>query len=855
MRTFGILVWVCASVHWGRGQQLDLEQIFDERNLLPVAQLLEGGDYELVSRITDLAIQRGQKSVEWRKLRLRSLRELGLIDQALTESAGYTGSANEDLTLLILRRDLALGLGKKEEAKALLDQFNKAAKVKPLKERTAAETLAMGKAALALGLDAQKVLTQFFDPAKRKDPKLEEVYLAAGELALAKEDYARAADEFRKGLKEHGETAALRMGLARAFASGDREKTDENLKRVFEINPKHAGMLLLRAENLMAAEKFMEAEAAVQSVVDIDAGSPEAWALRSAIGSILAEDAKAKSARAEALKRWSANPIVDHIIGRCLARAYRFAEAAEHQRAALAMDGGYLPAKVQLCHTLMRLGNEEDAWKLAAEIRESDGYNLQAHNLGLLEKEIAKYVTQRHDDFIIRLPERDWAIYGDRALSLLRDAKKVLCDRYGLELKKPVLVEFFPTQQDFAIRTFGNLGGQGILGACFGSVVTMNSPGGLAHGRNNWEATLWHEFCHVVTLTVTKNRMPRWLSEGISVYEEAQRDRAWGMEMTARYRSMILEEDALTPVSELSSAFLNPKGEEGLMFAYFESSRVVEFLIESYGKEKFQALLRDLASGKRINDAIAANMQPLDQIEKQFTERIKKEAKAFGAKADWKKPEPEEVNPSDPESFIAFLKKNPTNLWALGKRADALLESKDWQGAIDVADQIIQINPDDNSAQSGQLIKAKALRQMNRPDEEAQVLRFIAARSSDAMPVFLRLIELDSAAERWVEVALNAFRATALNPFLKTPQLALATALAPTGDRAGAIAALQRLLLLEPDNPADVQFRLATLKRDTDPTAAKKHLIDTLVLAPRFRDAHSLLIEMQTATAKEATPP
>ena len=855
MRTFGILVWVCASVHWGRGQQLDLEQIFDERNLLPVAQLLEGGDYELVSRITDLAIQRGQKSVEWRKLRLRSLRELGLIDQALTESAGYTGSANEDLTLLILRRDLALGLGKKEEAKALLDQFNKAAKVKPLKERTAAETVAMGKAALALGLDAQKVLTQFFDPAKRKDPKLEEAYLAAGELALAKEDYARAADEFRKGLKEHGETAALRMGLARAFASGDREKTDENLKRVFEINPKHAGMLLLRAENLMAAEKFMEAEAAVQSVVDIDAGSPEAWALRSAIGSILAEDAKAKSARAEALKRWSANPIVDHIIGRCLARAYRFAEAAEHQRAALAMDGGYLPAKVQLCHTLMRLGNEEDAWKLAAEIRESDGYNLQAHNLGLLEKEIAKYVTQRHDDFIIRLPERDWAIYGDRALSLLRDAKKVLCDRYGLELKKPVLVEFFPTQQDFAIRTFGNLGGQGILGACFGSVVTMNSPGGLAHGRNNWEATLWHEFCHVVTLTVTKNRMPRWLSEGISVYEEAQRDRAWGMEMTARYRSMILEEDALTPVSELSSAFLNPKGEEGLMFAYFESSRVVEFLIESYGKEKFQALLRDLASGKRINDAIAANMQPLDQIEKQFTERIKKEAKAFGAKADWKKPEPEEVNPSDPESFIAFLKKNPTNLWALGKRADALLESKDWQGAIDVADQIIQINPDDNSAQSGQLIKAKALRQMNRPDEEAQVLRFIAARSSDAMPVFLRLIELDSAAERWVEVALNAFRATALNPFLKTPQFALATALAPTGDRAGAIAALQRLLLLEPDNPADVQFRLATLKRDTDPTAAKKHLIDTLVLAPRFRDAHSLLIEMQTATAKEATPP
>ena len=127
MRTLVISALVCGNVHLGWGQQLDLEQVFDERNLLPVAQLLEGGDYELVSRITDLAIQRGQKSVEWRSLRLRSLREMGLIGQAVDESAKYTGAASEDLPLLMLRRDLALSLGKKDESKALLDQFNKLA--------------------------------------------------------------------------------------------------------------------------------------------------------------------------------------------------------------------------------------------------------------------------------------------------------------------------------------------------------------------------------------------------------------------------------------------------------------------------------------------------------------------------------------------------------------------------------------------------------------------------------------------------------------------------------------------------------------------------------------------------------
>jgi len=51
--------------------------------------------------------------------------------------------------------------------------------------------------------------------------------------------------------------------------------------------------------------------------------------------------------------------------------------------------------------------------------------------------------------------------------------------------------------------------------------------------RATRESTLWHELAHVVTLSATHNRMPRWLSEGISVYEERQRDPAWGMKMNA----------------------------------------------------------------------------------------------------------------------------------------------------------------------------------------------------------------------------------------------------------------------------------------------------------------------------------
>ena len=90
----------------------------------------------------------------------------------------------------------------------------------------------------------------------------------------------------------------------------------------------------------------------------------------------------------------------------------------------------------------------------------------------------------------------------------------------------------FPQQQDFAIRTFGLPGGAGFLGVCFGTVITANSPASQGASPTCWEATLWHEFCHVVTLNKTNNKMPRWLSEGISVYEERQADKTWGQTMT-----------------------------------------------------------------------------------------------------------------------------------------------------------------------------------------------------------------------------------------------------------------------------------------------------------------------------------
>jgi tetratricopeptide (TPR) repeat protein len=842
----GTVALVTLSAPSSPGQQIDLNQLFEDRNLGPVKQVLEAGDYELCVRVGEMARERGLKSIEWRLVHLRALNALGRLEEALEQIDPMLTSFPNDLQLLQWRLMIAQHLGQKPLIAETLQLINHAAKTQPTRDRNADQWVALGQAALAAGADPIKVISNYFQVAQQKDPKAEAPYLAEGWLALEKNDATRAAQVFRDGLKNHGETTSLRHGLAAAFMDSDRAVAMENIVRVLEINPQHEGVLLLRAELHIGAEKFLDAEADIQTVIDINSSSPTAWALRAAVAAITTADAsKVNAARAEGLRRWPQNPLVDHTLGRIVSRAYRFAEGASHQRQSLLFDPSYLPAKMQLCHDLLRLGDETEAWQLAAAVREADPYHIQARNLATLEKQIASYSEQRTPHFTLKMPEREWRIYGQRALELLEQAHQTLCQRYQLTLTRPVLVEFFPAQQDFAIRTFGNLGGQGILGACFGSVVTINSPGSLGHGRNNWESTLWHEFCHVVTLTATSNRMPRWLSEGISVYEEAQRDPAWGMKMTSEYRQMILDGET-TPVGQLSQAFLNAKSGEHLMFAYFQAGSVVDFLVAQHGHTALLQVMQALKNGTRINDAITSQVQPIEEFESAFAAHFMAQAQAFGNGADWTEPSPEDLNPTDPESLLTYLKQHPTNLSALRRQLSLQLQARDWPTALITADRLITLLPDDTSDSSPVWAKARILKEQNRPQDEIALLRHLATQNSSSLNAYLRLIELETAEPKpsWSHLSEHAHRALALNPFLRTPNEALIRAATQSGGVPQATAAIQRLLALDPPQPSQLHFQLAQLLRQSDPKSARRHLLDALAIAPRFLAAHQLLQEM-----------
>ena len=93
-----------------------------------------------------------------------------------------------------------------------------------------------------------------------------------------------------------------------------------------------------------------------------------------------------------------------------------FAEGAAHQRQALKFDNDYVPAKTQLAQDLLRLGEDEEGWRLAAEAHEADGYDVTTFNLLTLHDSLKKYVTIERNGFLLRMTRDEAALYGDEAI-------------------------------------------------------------------------------------------------------------------------------------------------------------------------------------------------------------------------------------------------------------------------------------------------------------------------------------------------------------------------------------------------------------------------------------------------------
>ena len=285
-----------------------------------------------------------------------------------------------------------------------------------------------------------------------------------------------------------------------------------------------------------------------------------------------------------------------------------------------------------------------------------DKFDRTTFNLLTMLDSLDKFETITDGNIIVKLHPGEMPVMREYVGPLAQQALEIFSKKYQFTPKGPILIEMFPKHDDFAVRTVGLPGMIGALGACFGRVVTLDSPKARPPGDFNWAPTLWHELAHVMTLQLSKQRVPRWLTEGISTYEEKLGSPAWGREGELTF-AMAYGQGEHMSLRELNAAFQDP---EKISLAYYEASILTEHIVDTYGMPALRKLLVTYGEGLEGEAALKAGLGvDIDKLQADFDKVLAaKYASVVKALTPPKELEPGKGNPEAvaaafPDSFQA----------------------------------------------------------------------------------------------------------------------------------------------------------------------------------------------------------
>ena len=466
-------------------------------------------------------------------------------------------------------------------------------------------------ARLARGARALRALGRFqeanaaYRDAAAALPRDAAVNTAWGDLFLEKYNKPEALKSYQAALQADSKWAPALLGAARALADDDPPQAASFAEKALEVNRSSVDAHVFMAAQAADIGHRDEARASLKRALEVNPSSLEAHALLAGLAYV--ED-KIPDFEAEVAKVLAVAPShgeVYRVAGELTAHAYRFDEAVALVRRAVALDSNSSRALADLGTHLLRTGDEPAARTSLESAFKLDPFDVVTYNLLQMMDTLDKFVTIRDERFVIRMQKDEAPVLGDFALSLAHQAIDTLAKRYQFTPKGPILIEIFPKHDDFAVRNFGLPGMIGALGACFGRVVTLDSPHARRPGEFQWEATLWHELAHVITLQMSNQRLPRWLSEGASVYEEKLARPEWARGQDMAFVQM-MNDNQVIKLRDLNGSFMNPRS---ISIAYFEASLLVDHLVKTFGDEGLHRLVRAYGQGL---DTEAAFKQALD---------------------------------------------------------------------------------------------------------------------------------------------------------------------------------------------------------------------------------------------------
>lgn len=470
-----------------------------------------------------------------------------------------------------------------------------------------------------------KAANERFREAIQIEPENPDLRVRWGHLYIESHQHAEAGGLFQEALELDEDHVPANLGMATVLASRFEGKAVELAQEALERRPEQAeghlllGRMALEEGDLAAARESLEE--GLEQALDLGLAPLEAYALLASL--VMLEGERDNPWVDKALEY---NPRYGEVYAEqahfyVITRRYR--EATERLRKAVEIAPRLWRAHAELGVNLMREGLDDEGRRHLEIAYKGDPYSAKTVNtLRLLDSydqfdniEDRESSADGSVQAIYRLDKDESELLLPYVRDLTNRAIAEFTRKYGFELKSPVRVEFYPNHDDFAVRTMA-MPGIGLLGVTFGYVVAMDSPSGREPGGFHWGTTLWHELAHVFTLESTDHLVPRWYSEGISMYEEWMADVRWGESVGPEYIEAVRKRELL-PIMELDRGFIRPKHAGQVAISYMQAGFVCKFIAERWGEGKLSELLRgfgaNVPTGENITAVLGVSPKDFDE--------------------------------------------------------------------------------------------------------------------------------------------------------------------------------------------------------------------------------------------------
>ena len=379
-----------------------------------------------------------------------------------------------------------------------------------------------------------------------------------------------------------------------------------------------------------------QAIAPLVAAVRGDPSAPEARGWLAGAYSLLCQNDKAQ----EQLKALSTpdagavggHPVVLFEAAEILRDARQFTQAETLYLQSAQTAGWWSEPYAALAELYLETGQEIKAKQAYDKSFKIDPFNMRAFNqLTLLDylNNTAQFRLLESAHFIVRYDKQD-EILAKLAGEYLERIYPEVTGYFGVtQMPVKTQIEFFPSHEQFGVRTTG-LPWIGTVGACTGNVIAMDVPRGGAKdlmGAFDWARVLRHEYTHAVTLALTNNRIPHWLTEAAACdQEQAPRDWDNCQLLCSNYRA-----GALFKLKDLNWGFIRPKRSIDRQLAYMQSQWIYEYLVATYGQPRmleFMAAFRDGKTEPVALQSVYGKSQ--DQLDTEFLVWAGKQIESWG---------------------------------------------------------------------------------------------------------------------------------------------------------------------------------------------------------------------------------